>query len=86
MAPAIPEFGTAAPGATYVLRPGGYVVIFSAGGEVVAVSTPVGLALPGERKRDRESFQIYRIGKDSRPLFLSFSVRNGYSALVCSMY
>jgi 2-phosphosulfolactate phosphatase len=46
-APTIPEFGTTAPGAAYVLRPGGYAVIFSAAGEVAAVATPQGLALPG---------------------------------------
>jgi 8-oxo-dGTP pyrophosphatase MutT (NUDIX family) len=47
MAPVIPEFGIAAAGAVYVLRPGGYAVIFSAAGEVAVVSTPRGLALPG---------------------------------------
>src|SRR5262249_28261173 len=31
----------------YVLRPGGYAVIFGAAGEVALVSTPSGLALPG---------------------------------------
>jgi 8-oxo-dGTP pyrophosphatase MutT (NUDIX family) len=35
------------PGATYVLRPGGYVVIFRSGGKVAVVSTPKGLFLPG---------------------------------------
>src|SRR5262249_10057723 len=45
--PSIPEFGTFVSGATYVLRPGGYAVIFSAAGEVAAVSTPQGLMLPG---------------------------------------
>jgi 8-oxo-dGTP pyrophosphatase MutT (NUDIX family) len=45
--PAIPEFGVVAPGAEYRLRPGGYAVIFRATGEVAAVSTPLGLALPG---------------------------------------
>jgi 8-oxo-dGTP pyrophosphatase MutT (NUDIX family) len=47
MAPAIPEFGIARSGEAYVLRPGGYGVLFSAGGEVATVSTPWGLALPG---------------------------------------
>jgi 8-oxo-dGTP pyrophosphatase MutT (NUDIX family) len=43
----IPEFGIAASGVAYVLRPGGYAVLFSATGEVATVSTPLGLALPG---------------------------------------
>jgi 8-oxo-dGTP diphosphatase len=47
VAAAIPEFGAIVPGADYLLRPGGYAVIFSAAGEVAAVSRPLGLALPG---------------------------------------
>jgi 8-oxo-dGTP pyrophosphatase MutT (NUDIX family) len=35
------------PGATYVLRPGGYAVIFRCVGTVAVVSTPKGLFLPG---------------------------------------
>jgi 8-oxo-dGTP pyrophosphatase MutT (NUDIX family) len=42
-----PEFGPSVPGARYVLRPGGYAVIFNAAGEVGVVATPHGLALPG---------------------------------------
>jgi 8-oxo-dGTP diphosphatase len=51
----IPEFGAAVPGVVYVLRPGGYVVAFGAGGEVAAVSTPHGLALPGGGQNGGES-------------------------------
>jgi hypothetical protein len=47
MAPAVPEFGRPSPGVAYVLRPGGYAVIFSDNGDVAAVSTPLGVALPG---------------------------------------
>jgi 8-oxo-dGTP pyrophosphatase MutT (NUDIX family) len=47
VAPAIPEFGIAVSGVAYVLRPGGYAVLFNAAGEVATVSTPLGLALPG---------------------------------------
>jgi 8-oxo-dGTP diphosphatase len=47
MTGSIPEFGTQAPRAAYVLRPGGYAVIFGTAGEVALVSTPYGLALPG---------------------------------------
>jgi N-acetylglutamate synthase-like GNAT family acetyltransferase/8-oxo-dGTP pyrophosphatase MutT (NUDIX family) len=46
-ASAIPEFGIHSPTADYVLRPGGYAVIFGAAGEVAVVSTPLGLTLPG---------------------------------------
>jgi 8-oxo-dGTP diphosphatase len=53
--PAIPEFGILDPGATYMLRPGGYAVIVTAAGEVAAVSTPLGLMLPGGGQDDGES-------------------------------
>ena len=43
----IPEFGIAVPGATYVLRPGGYAVILVDGGQVAVVSVRLGLVLPG---------------------------------------
>jgi ADP-ribose pyrophosphatase YjhB (NUDIX family) len=55
MATAIPEFGSATPGAVYILRPGGYVVIFRTGGDVAVVSTPRGLALPGGGQDHGES-------------------------------
>ncbi len=42
-----PEFGLFDAAAEYVLRPGGYAVIFNAAGEVAAASTPRGLFLPG---------------------------------------
>jgi 8-oxo-dGTP diphosphatase len=47
MAPTIREFGTSVHGADYVLRPGGYAILFNAGGQVATVSTPLGVALPG---------------------------------------
>jgi 8-oxo-dGTP pyrophosphatase MutT (NUDIX family) len=43
----IPEFGRPAPGAAYVLRPGGYAVILGENGDVAVVATPLGFALPG---------------------------------------
>ncbi len=52
---AIPEFGRAIPDAEYVLRPGGYAMIFNAAGEVAVVSTPLGLALPGGGQDNGES-------------------------------
>jgi 8-oxo-dGTP diphosphatase len=55
MAPHIPEFGSADAGATYVLRPGGYAVIFNAGGAVAVVATPLGLALPGGGQNEGEA-------------------------------
>jgi 8-oxo-dGTP diphosphatase len=48
------EFGVAAPGVAYELRPGGYAVLFNAAGEVATVSTPSGLALPGGGQDDGE--------------------------------
>ena len=51
----IPEFGLAASGAEYILRPGGYAVIFRASGEVAVVSTPSGLVLPGGGQERGES-------------------------------
>jgi len=44
---AIPEFGMAVPGMTYILRPGGYAVIFNEAGEVATISTPTAWVLPG---------------------------------------
>jgi 8-oxo-dGTP diphosphatase len=51
----IPEFGSADAGATYVLRPGGYAVLFNASGAVAVVSTPLGLALPGGGQDEGEA-------------------------------
>src|SRR5262245_54582080 len=51
----IPEFGRPATGAAYVLRPGGYAVIFGGDGGVAAVSMPLGLALPGGGQNPGES-------------------------------
>jgi len=48
------EFGVAAPGVAYEMRPGGYAVLFNAAGELAAVSTPSGLALPGGGQDDGE--------------------------------
>ncbi|HEV2664010.1 MAG TPA: NUDIX domain-containing protein [Blastocatellia bacterium] len=55
MAFRIPEFGTAASGAEYLLRPGGYAVIFNGAGAVAVVSTPRGLFLPGGGQEFAES-------------------------------
>jgi 8-oxo-dGTP diphosphatase len=43
----IPEFGEAVPGADYLLRPGGYVIVRNARGEIALISTPQGFFLPG---------------------------------------
>ena len=51
----IPEFGLDPSEAQYILRPGGYTVIFNAGGEVAVVSTPKGVFLPGGGQEDAES-------------------------------
>lgn len=42
-----PEFGFFDPQVEYVLRPGGYAVIFNAAGEVAVVATPRGFVLLG---------------------------------------
>jgi 8-oxo-dGTP pyrophosphatase MutT (NUDIX family) len=55
VAAVIPEFGRPAPGAAYVLRPDGYAVIFSDDGDVAAVATPLGFALPGGGQNQGES-------------------------------
>lgn len=55
MAFRIPEFGIAASGAEYVLRPGGYAVIFNGAGAVAVVSTSRGLFLPGGGQEISES-------------------------------
>jgi 8-oxo-dGTP diphosphatase len=55
MALRIPEFGVAASGAEYVLRPGGYAVIFNGAGAVAVVSTPRGPFLPGGGQEFAES-------------------------------
>jgi 8-oxo-dGTP pyrophosphatase MutT (NUDIX family) len=51
----IREFGIADKEAAYVLRPGGYVVIFRDAGEVAAIDTPHGWVLPGGGLNDGES-------------------------------
>ena len=51
----IPQYGRAVPGADYILRPGGYAVIFNAAAEVAVVATPVGMALPGGGQDEGES-------------------------------
>jgi 8-oxo-dGTP pyrophosphatase MutT (NUDIX family) len=55
MASNIPEFGIATRGAAYELRPGGYVVLFNAAGELATVVTPLGIALPGGGQDEGES-------------------------------
>lgn len=55
MAPDIPEFGTPLSGAVYLLRPGGYPVVFNRAGEVAIVVTPTGCYLPGGGQEAGES-------------------------------
>jgi len=43
----IPEFGEAVPGADYILRPGGYIIVRNSHGEIAVISTPQGFFLPG---------------------------------------
>jgi len=55
MAAEIPEFGDPKPGATYILRRGGYAVIFDWHGRLAVVTTEEGLHLPGGGTRPGES-------------------------------
>jgi len=52
---AIAEFGVAVPGINYILRHGGYAVIFNQAGEVATVSTPTAWVLPGGGQEPGES-------------------------------
>jgi 8-oxo-dGTP diphosphatase len=51
----IPEFGSAAAGAAYRLRPGGYAVARGAGGAIALVATKLGLFLPGGGQEGSET-------------------------------
>ncbi len=51
----LPEFGLDPFAAEYILRPGGYVVVFSAAGKVAVVAAPTGLFLPGGGQADNET-------------------------------
>ncbi len=50
-----PVYGRAVPGATYILRPGGYAVIFNAADEVAVIATPRGHHLPGGGQEAQET-------------------------------
>jgi len=54
----IPVFGSPEPGATYVLRPGGYAVIFDFHGRLAVVATEEGLHLPGGGQEAGETPEI----------------------------
>lgn len=55
MSEQIPEFGQAEPNASYVLRPGGYVILLRDDAKVATVLTPTGYALPGGGQDPGES-------------------------------
>jgi len=55
MVEGIPEFGSAVPGADYVSRPGGYLVVRNSRGEIAVLSTPQGFFLPGGGQENGES-------------------------------
>lgn len=48
-------FGEAVPGAEYIFRPGGYVVIQNPQNEIAVVAAPQGIALPGGGQETGES-------------------------------
>lgn len=51
----LPEFGLDPLAAEYILRPGGYIVVFNAADEVAVVATPAGFFLPGGGQADDET-------------------------------
>ena len=53
----IPEFGEKDPAANYELRPGGYAVVRRDGGEMLTVSTPKGIYLPGGAQEEGETLE-----------------------------
>jgi 8-oxo-dGTP diphosphatase len=57
MSSEIPEFGERKPGAPYVLRPGGYAVIFDAEGRLAVVANEQCLHLPGGGQEAGETAQ-----------------------------
>jgi 8-oxo-dGTP pyrophosphatase MutT (NUDIX family) len=59
--PQLPQFGAQTPGANYVLRHGGYAVIFNASREIAVVSAPGGLLLPGGAQEKGESAEAAAI-------------------------
>lgn len=74
MTAAIPEFGTATPGADYVLRPGGYAVLFR-DGTVAMVATPDGLFLPGGGQDTGESPEAAAVREAQEECGLRIAVR-----------
>ena len=71
----IPEFGLFDPNADYILRPGGYAVIFSQEGVAVA-SAPGGLLLPGGAQDDGESAEAAAIREAQEECGLVIALRH----------
>lgn len=55
MSSVIPEFGDHSPGATYVLRPGGYALVFDPDRRLAVARTPQGHFLPGGGQEEGET-------------------------------
>jgi 8-oxo-dGTP diphosphatase len=47
MVEGVPEFGEKLPGADYIFRAGGYLIVSNSRGEIAVVFTPQGFFLPG---------------------------------------
>jgi 8-oxo-dGTP diphosphatase len=76
----VPQFGAKTPGANYVLRHGGYAVIFNADGEIAAVSAPGGLLLPGGAQERGESGDTAAIREAAEECGLRISIRDRLGA------
>ncbi len=73
--PRIPQFGDHMSGADYVLRHGGYAVIFNTDGEVAVVSAPGGLLLPGGAQEQGELADVAAIREAAEECGLGIRLR-----------
>ena len=76
----IPQFGAQTPGANYVLRRGGYAVIFNADGAIAVVSAPGGLVLPGGAQENGESADAAAIREAIEECGLRIAIGNRLGA------
>jgi hypothetical protein len=75
MSSAIPEFGLAVPGQTYILRPGSYGLIGDGTGAIAVVLTPLGVFLPGGGQESDESSEAALIREVAEECGLAIQVK-----------